>query len=140
MTTEDRSLEIANYVSMLSAVYAEEMQGKSLDTVLLGFSQGASTISRWAVLSGVPFSALVLWGGQFPPDVDHVKAAARLSNKPFMMYLGTQDQYITEEQRAAHIAHLKLQGLHPEVCVYEGEHKLYEAQLIEIEAKLNALL
>src|SRR5437016_12026021 len=73
MTREDRLAEIDDYVAYLDAVCADVFT--SLDRVLvtvhaLGYSQGASTVSRWAALGKAKIDRLTLWGGEFPPDLD----------------------------------------------------------------------
>src|SRR5204862_202573 len=73
MTREDRLAEIEDYVRYLDAVYADVFG--FLDRALvtahaLGFSQGASTVSRWVALGKAKIDRLILWGGEFPPDLD----------------------------------------------------------------------
>src|SRR6266516_6229770 len=73
MTREDRLAEIEDYVQYLDAVYADVfgVLDRALVTAhALGFSQGASTVSRWVALGKAKIDRLILWGGEFPPDLD----------------------------------------------------------------------
>ena len=73
MTREDRLAEIEDYVRYLDAVYAavfESLDRAGVTVHALGYSQGASTVSRWAALGKAKIDRLTLWGGEFPPDLD----------------------------------------------------------------------
>src|SRR5438094_10559164 len=72
MTREDRLVEIADYVQYLDAVYQEVfgLLDRSQVTVhALGFSQGVATASRWTAMGKARVDRLMLWGGEFPPDL-----------------------------------------------------------------------
>lgn len=137
MTSYDRELEIENYLRMLTHIYKKEtaQAQHSFKTILHGFSQGAATISRWAVLTDIAFDALNLWGGRFPPDIDDAMAKEQLADKHFSIYLGNQDKYIDAQQREEQMALLEKRGLSPEIHVYEGEHKIYQEPLLELCAQ-----
>ncbi|HXL53845.1 MAG TPA: hypothetical protein VN945_11990, partial [Gemmatimonadales bacterium] len=73
MTREDRLAEIDDYVRYLDAVYADvfaSIDRAHVTVHALGFSQGTSTVSRWAALGKAQIDRLTLWGGEFPPDLD----------------------------------------------------------------------
>ncbi len=73
MTREDRLAEIEDYLQYLDAVYADifGLLDRTRVTVhALGFSQGASTVSRWAAMGKARVDRLILWGGELPPDLD----------------------------------------------------------------------
>src|SRR5256886_9563890 len=65
MTREDRLAEIEDYVRYLDAVYAavfESLDRAGVTVHALGYSQGASTVSRWAALGKAKIDRLTLWG------------------------------------------------------------------------------
>src|SRR2546428_11922672 len=73
MTREDRLAEIEDYVRYLDAVYAavfESLDRAGVTVHALGYSQGASTVSRWAALGKAKIDRLTLWGGAVPPGLD----------------------------------------------------------------------
>src|SRR2546423_9364833 len=100
MTREDRLAEIDDYVRYLDAVYADVL--RSLDRAavtvhVLGFSQGTSTVSRWAAMGNAKIDRLTLWGGEFPPDLDLTVDAlvSRLRGMQLALVYGRSDEYIT---------------------------------------------
>src|SRR5256714_10666900 len=100
MTREDRLAEIDDYVRYLDAVYADVL--RSLDRAAvtvhaLGFSQGTSTVSRWAAMGNAKIDRLTLWGGEFPPDLDLTvdALASRLRGMQLALVYGRSDEYIT---------------------------------------------
>src|SRR6266404_6927416 len=100
MTREDRLIEIDDYVSYLDAVCADVFT--SLDRAratvhALGYSQGASTVSRWAALGKAKIDRLTLWGGEFPPDLDLTVDAvvSRLQTAHLTLVYGRSDEFIT---------------------------------------------
>src|SRR2546426_10548332 len=71
MTREDRLAGIEDYVRYLDAVYADVfgvLDRAQVTVHALGFSQGASTVSRWAAFGKARIDRLVLWSGELPPD------------------------------------------------------------------------
>src|SRR5438067_4641848 len=73
MTREDRLAEIDDYVRYLDAVYDDVFRriDRARVTVhALGFSQGAATVSRWTAMGKSRIDRVILWGGEFPPDLD----------------------------------------------------------------------
>lgn len=135
MTKFNREAEIENYVNLLSDIYRQEVAEKDISQckiILFGFSQGTATITRWALQSGLHFDALVLWAGSFPHDVDHEMAAKKLDGKDFRFAIGTQDGFFNEKRIKEHIHHLNTWGLHPEVSIFDGEHKVYDHVLLEM--------
>ena len=138
MTSYDREMEMENYIRMLDYIYQEEIAhtSHSFKTVLLGFSQGAATISRWAMHGQVEFDALNLWGGRFPPEIEPHVALNKLAGKHFSIYIGNQDKYIDAKQREEQKLYMSKKGLHPEIHVYEGEHKIYDEPLLELAASV----
>src|SRR5213076_630301 len=100
MTREDRLAEIDDYVRYLDAVYDDVFRriDRARVTVhALGFSQGAATVSRWTAMGKSRIDRVILWGGEFPPDLDLARAAfaGRLrAARPTLVY-GRSDEYVT---------------------------------------------
>nr|WP_246455288.1 alpha/beta hydrolase [Hymenobacter citatus] len=131
MTREDRLTEIEDYVTYLNQLSDTILAQCSPDVqiLVLGFSQGAATVSRW--LAHAPFRAarLVLWAGAFPPDMDLAVAARLLRQVPVTLVCGTQDEYVTAEAVAQQQAALLGLGVDPEIIWFEGRHQLDRAVL-----------
>jgi predicted esterase len=74
----------------------------------LGFSQGTATVSRWVLAGSSPVHRLVLWGGDFPPDIDWDAAVRRLNHLEIQMIAGTEDPYLKNaalEKQSEHEIH-----------------------------------
>ncbi len=134
MTKEDRASDIQNYLRFLTATM-DEVKSKlrsNVKVTLLGFSQGAATISRFATQTDVSFDRLVLWAGIFPPDLPPLESQRKLSDKQCLLIYGLNDQYLTAsriEEQAAIAAHIKVT---PEVITFEGEHELNDQVILQI--------
>ena len=141
MTNYDRDLEIGNYLRVIETIYHTETKGHAgFSTILMGFSQGAATIGRYASLTDAPFDALLLWGGRCPHDVEGRVAKRRIGDKPFAMYIGNRDKYLDEKQVSDQKAVLDEMGLSPEIHIFDGEHKMYPAPLKRFVASLTPQL
>ena len=134
MTREDRLAEIDDYVAYLDAVCADVFT--SLDRVrvtvhALGYSQGASTVSRWAALGKAKIDRLTLWGGEFPPDLDLTVDAVvgRLRAARMTLVYGRSDEYITSKVIQAITARLRQHTIPYKEVPYDGGHELNEAVL-----------
>jgi predicted esterase len=113
----------------------EEVRGKlpsQLQVNLLGFSQGAATISRFATQSTIEFDQLILWAGIFPPDLPPLQSVERLKNKNIYWVYGTQDQYLSDGVMLEQTQIADQLKIAPKVISFEGEHELNEKVLIDL--------
>ena len=134
MTKEDRINDIENYLRFLTSVFEEvrAQVGTQVKTTLLGFSQGAATISRFATQTEIAFDQLVLWAGIFPPDLPPLESQRKLSNKQCFLVYGLNDPYLTEA-RIKEQEDIALQlKVTPQVISFEGEHELDEEVILQI--------
>jgi predicted esterase len=134
MTREDRLAEIDDYVRYLDAVYADvfsALDRARVTVCALGFSQGAATVSRWTALGKGKIDRLILWGGEFPPDLDLTvePVAARLRAARLTLVHGRDDEFITTKVADGIAARLRQQGIPCEDIVFEGGHTLDDAVL-----------
>jgi predicted esterase len=139
MTKEDRLGEINDYVSY--AVAARELQPYEKSAtqpriVVLGFSQGAATASRWIVSGSIRPAHLVLWGGFLPPDVDPRSPA--LAATSFQIVLGSRDRFLSTERLAEEERRLREHGFRYRLVRYEGGHGIVAATLGEVARSLGA--
>ena len=134
MTREFRESAISNYVAYLQQIYQELiLANKRL--VLLGFSQGASTLIRWTVQQRIPFEKIILWAGEFPPDVDAEACRKVLSGHPAFYVYGDQDEYIDSERIAEQQERFQQFYFEPEIIRFPGKHTINADVLRQLQQK-----
>ena len=140
MTKEDRLGEINDYVSFLDAVAARELQSYVRRAtppriVVLGFSQGAATASRWIVSGAIKPEHTVLWGGFLPPDVD--PSAAQLRATSVQIVLGSRDRFLSAERLSEEERRLREHAFPYRLVRYEGGHGIASTTLGEVARSLG---
>ena len=133
MTRENRLMDIDNYITYLNAVYQHEMRMyPQLPVTILGFSQGAATVSRWVLDQQVSFSRLILWAGIFPDDMDFEKGKEVLKEKDVKLIYGRNDPFLTDK-RTLEMKHLaQKMGVHSLPVTFDGAHELHEETLLKL--------
>lgn len=133
MTRENRLADIQNYLDYLHTIFKKEIpQGYNGKITFFGFSQGAATVSRWA-LTGILFHRLILWAGIFPPDMDFQKGQVVFHNKEVIEVYGNQDPFLTEVRiKEMDTLNEKLK-LKPRVITFEGAHEIHLPTLLQLQ-------
>jgi predicted esterase len=135
MTREARAHEIEDYVAYLdAAVQHLRPDGHDPSIRVLGFSQGAATASRWALLGETTVDRLVLWGGAPAHDLDLAAHADRLRALDLTMVVGTEDPHVTAERREAVRRQLARHDVPVTVHTFEGGHRLDDETLEAVVA------
>lgn len=134
MTREDRLAEIDDYVRYLDGVYADvfgSLDRARVSVHALGYSQGASTVSRWVAMGKAKIDRLTLWGGEFPPDLDLTLDAVvnRLRAARMTLVYGRSDEYITPKVVSGVLERLRQHGIPYEEIPFDGGHEMNEAVL-----------
>jgi predicted esterase len=136
MTRDAREAEIRDYVGFLDGLHAR-LSGSDLarPVQVLGFSQGAATACRWAVLGTVRPRRLVLWGAGLPPDLDGAAARERLATADLVLVNGREDPYVEEGSVERDIEWLTRHGLAARSLWFEGGHRLDAEVLRELAGR-----
>ncbi len=127
MTREDRLTDIANYLAYLDKVWHTETAGVNLadkEIYCLGFSQGSSTICRWVAHAHLPYTKLILWAGEMPPDVLAQLPQTLIPHRDLVYVHGDQDELIKPDEAERQLGMLAEHGLHPQMVRYTGKHSL----------------
>ena len=126
MTREDREAMIADNVgyidNVLDAVGREV--GEPTAIVFVGFSQGASMAYRAAALCRRTSSAVVVLGGDLPPDLgdEPVRRMPRV-----LVGRGVRDRWFTEERCAADVQRLRHAHVDVRVMELDAGHEWTDA-------------
>jgi predicted esterase len=102
MTKRHRASQIEDYCNYLQKLYDHfiPMLSKEVRIVILGFSQGTATVSRWVMEKTPHFNDLLLWAGLPPEDLDYRSKKDYLANKNLFLLYGTTDNFLTESHYA----------------------------------------
>ena len=104
---------------------------------ILGFSQGASTASRWAALGKTATSNLILWAGSFPSDIDYLKNIETFNKFPLYFFIGDSDELFSEEILAQYLAEIKEKEISFNLSRYNGGHKVLPQPLLKLQKHLS---
>ncbi len=127
MTSDDRENEIIDYLNYLNRLYLsilEAMPKKIEKVILLGFSQGATTVSRWATAGVVNVDHVVLWGGNLAHDLHWEKAVPLLNNQGLITVMGDADKYMTPERIKAFQDQMDEKKIEYQSMSYKGGHTI----------------
>lgn len=120
MTREDRVSEIDDQRFFLDSLYDLMVKGAGGNVFVLGFSQGTATATRWMAENSRQFSGLILWGGDFAPDVEGVIHGIR----KVVCVVGDQDPFITLPLFEERCIALENKGYEVDRQVFEGGHEI----------------
>ena len=135
MTREDRLADIADYVGYLDAVADAVLAPTPQDgvrVVVLGFSQGAATASRWVTRGRLRAEELVLWGERLPHDLDVAADTESLRRVRVTFVVGSEDRHVSVEAVAEHQALLAAHGVSHRMVTFTGGHRLDTATLASL--------
>ena len=134
MTREDRLTEIEDYVGYLNHLATAVLTAApaTVRVTVLGFSQGAATVSRWLARATFRPARLILWAGAFPPDMKFAVAKQLVRGLPVTLVYGDEDEYVktadVEKQRDL----LRQLGVEPEIIGFPGKHVLHAEVLRQL--------
>jgi predicted esterase len=137
MTREDREAEIGDYVAYLERVATEvrhPLTGAAPRIVVLGFSQGTATVSRWLATSETRADHLVLWSGAIPPELDIVAWVARLHGASIHLVVGESDPMVTPDAVTREAERLSAAGVAFEIVRHPGAHSIDAGALQQLAA------
>ncbi len=132
MTTENRLMEIENYIAYLNEVFAEQTNNRCVKKTLLGFSQGAATATRWMLNGSASFDSLILWAGLFPTDIDFTKGSQLLNKMRVFEVFGTDDEFINAERIDEMHRLNALLNISPTVIEFDGKHDIHAPTLTKL--------
>jgi predicted esterase len=135
MTSEDRENEIEDYVNYLDDVYSEVISGLSKtpqEIILLGFSQGGATVTRWAVKGKVKVDKLIIHSSDIPKDIDFDLLKTKSENMKIYFLYGDEDKSVRKENFESSINFLPVKNIRCETKVFHGGHEVNISAIKEI--------
>ncbi len=130
MTKHGRELDIENNLNYLETLVKSELKDilipneySNKKIIVLGFSQGAATASRWIAHTDYKISKFLVWGGMIAHDIDAI-FYQKMKDKITLFY-GDQDEFISEEGLKTSLMKLEKLGISPKLVPYKGSHKIY---------------
>ncbi|MFA6260691.1 MAG: phospholipase [Bacteroidia bacterium] len=122
MTSEDRESEIADYTAyletLMQTLVPKHFNGKIM---LLGFSQGVATATRWLQRTALPISHLIIYAGEIAIELRE-PISEKLQTIPVTYITGTRDPLLKPEQKI--LVQALMQQLHARVVEFEGGHEI----------------
>lgn len=127
MTKENRLLDLKNQLHYVQSVF--ETETKAVDwsktkLIVLGFSQGTATASRWVSQYQIPFDKLIAWGGQLGYELTNEDFLYIKSEAKVIGLLGDNDPFYNGEDIQKMEAQLKTVFPKGEFILYEGKHEV----------------
>lgn len=132
LTKETREADITNYIRMLNSVMSDVLMRRSFEKkILLGFSQGGATASRFFTLGDTLFDALILWGTVFPADME-LTAHEMLSKSKNYFVVGNQDKYYKSGEITIDREKFSESGTKFGLITFDGAHELHNHTLNQL--------
>jgi len=127
MTKEDRESDIHDYVAFLDKLYADVIapakEKFNLKINVLGFSQGAATLSRWLALGKSKIDRAVFWCGNLAHDVDYSNAG-NLKSAEINLVFSDNDPYYKKDFYLSQEKLLSDAGIKFETKIFSGGHEV----------------
>lgn len=123
MTSEDRENEIKDYINYLETIFQKMIHPhlSNKKFICFGFSQGVSTLFRWANQNIPPIHQIIAWAGTIPKEV---LDQYQLKSTALKIYYGNEDPLITVEQAQQLLKVLKEKNIPFESFEYKGQHSV----------------
>ncbi|NQV72211.1 hypothetical protein HQ496_03735 [bacterium] len=126
MTSEDREFEIMDYVTYLDGLTEEILEDapENIRVVVLGFSQGCHTASRWVGNGTFSPDRLILWGADPAHDLSQEEWDALADVKEITLVAGSEDEYLPADRLIKAEEALRDHQCTFNTVRYEGKHEM----------------
>lgn len=143
LTKENTELEKENVLRYIDQVWQTESaqwKDQKITTILMGYSQGVSIVTRWLTHSRVSCDYLLLHSGAIPKELKP-KDFHHLAPSTTVTYLyGNKDEYINEARKTEQqLKGSELFGDRLKVQVFDGVHEVSTAWIKKINDTLNSI-
>ena len=130
MTGEDREHEILDYVSYLNTLYDSlPLASHKAKIIVLGFSQGVATVSRWMYQNPRRADTLIFYAGEPANELQSKESMASFDKTKNYFISGTEDPFINE----LNIPKFKSMLPNFEFISFDGKHEISTKVLLAIK-------
>ncbi len=133
MTKEERLSDIEDYVRFLDGVMERESKNFTGKVILLGFSQGVATASRWYRFGAYKPDIFILWAGVFPPDLPMENELDKFGDSQNFVVIGNEDEYFGEERKNLVLDEITRKGIKFDLLTFNGKHVIDAGTLSELK-------
>ena len=126
LTKENTFDEMENIQAYFNAIYENEIKGRNVSLIALGFSQGVSVLTRWISKNKVSCDKLILYAGSIPNELTPDDFSFFRSKAVPVQYIyGTSDEYINDDRIRIESAKANaLFGDSVEILPFDGTHEM----------------
>ncbi len=129
MTKEDRLNEIKDYINYLNDLYEnfDLDQYANVKITALGFSQGASTVTRWVNATQHRIDRTLVYAGEVASELIPLQETSGLKQSQNYFIYGTEDEFFKPVIFDEMIA--RYESVNLNLIKYEGTHEIYSEVL-----------
>lgn len=127
MTKENRLLDLKNQLHYVQTVFEAETQAvdwTKVRLIVLGFSQGVATTSRWITTHQIPFDKFIAYAGQIAYELTEKDFDFMKSEAEAICFLGDNDQFYNGENVPKFEAAFKTVFPKGQFEIFEGKHEM----------------
>lgn len=133
MTSEDRENEISDYVAYLDALYASLNIPSNVKVVVLGFSQGVTTASRFIHHTTHKTDEFILYSGEIGKELSE-PVSSKIKAVKTTYITGDKDPFITPEKKER--VYALMHELQANIIEFEGSHEVKREVLLKLELSM----
>lgn len=121
MTREDREHEMADYIAYLNTLYDSlHLSAHPAKIVVLGFSQGVATVSRWMYRNPRKADTLIFYAGEPGNELQNPASIASFDKTKNYFIYGSEDQFVND----LNIQRFKDMLSNFEFITFSGKHEI----------------
>jgi predicted esterase len=131
MTSEDRQNEIADYIHYLDTVFASlKLHQTKAKIIVLGFSQGVATASRWIHATQHRADYFIVYSGEIARELLE-PISPKIKSLPITYITGTKDKLISKEKQEN--VYTLMNTLQAKIITFDGGHEVLSEVLNNIK-------
>ena len=129
MTAEDREAEIKDYINYLQTLYQALQIPAQAKVVVLGFSQGVATASRFIHATNFRVDDFIVYSGELAAELVN-PISTQLLSKKITYVTGNNDPFITPEKHQQ--VYALMRSLNARIIEFDGGHEIKQEVLKQL--------